>query len=347
MANLFNAGHLGIMANVGTLVGPITRTQYLNNSAAKPPQLFSHNDQQVQWQTSVPDKPTRTGWGGRCADLLDATYNDQSTPKVSMSISLAGVNTWEVGGTVTEYTMGTSGPSNLNIADGGQVQALRDIISLNHSNLYERQFGKTTQNALDAYSKITNALNGAPALDTSFFPNTSLANQLKMIAKLINVRSALGHNRQIYFASVSGYDLHGDQLAPHAALFSDLSKALDAFYTCTTNMGVQNNVTTFTVSDFGRTFPVNGGNGSDHGWGSHQIMMGGAVKGQQIYGTFPTLVVNGPDDTGLGRWIPTSAVDEYSATLAKWFGVSDTDIATIFPNIGRFARRDIGFMNNA
>ncbi|HEX8521324.1 MAG TPA: DUF1501 domain-containing protein, partial [Tepidisphaeraceae bacterium] len=220
------------------------------------------------------------------------------------------------------------------------------LISLNHSNLYEGQSAKTSQSALDNYTNLNTAIT-ANAVTTTF-PNTGLGNQLKMIARCIKSRATLGQNRQIFFAAVSGYDLHGDQLAPHATLFTQLSQAMSAFNTCmTTELGIGDSVTTFTASDFGRTFPVNGGLGSDHGWGSHHLIMGGAVNGRRIYGTFPTLAVNGPDDTGLGRWIPTTSVDEYAATLARWFGVSESNINTVFPNLQRFARPDLGFMKLA
>jgi uncharacterized protein (DUF1501 family) len=167
-----------------------------------------------------------------------------------------------------------------------------------------------------------------------------------MIARLISVRNNpdINHKRQIYFASVGGYDLHGALLAPHATLLQQLSQGMNAFYNATVELGVANSVTSFTVSDFGRTFAGNGGNGSDHGWGNHQLVLGGAVQGQRIVGAFPTLVVNGPDDTGLGRWIPTTSVDEYAATMAKWFGVQQGNLSTIFPNLGRFARPDLGFL---
>jgi uncharacterized protein (DUF1501 family) len=342
LQNLFNTGRVAIVANTGTLVGPVTRAQYLAKSVPVPPQLFSHNDQQVQWQTSVPDKISRTGWGGRCADLLNSNYNPSST--VSMSISLAGTNTWEVGNAVSEYNVSTAGPTNITGPATAQVQALKDLIALNHDNLYQKQTAKVTQTALDNYTTLSTAL--ASAQSTTTFPNTSVGNQLKMISRIIKCRDTLKHNRQIFFASVSGYDTHDTQLSQQTTLYSQLSLAMNAFNTAlTTELGIPNSVTTFTASDFGRTFPVNGGLGSDHGWGSHHLVMGGAVNGAKIYGTFPTLAVNGPDDTGLGRWIPTTAVDEYSATLAKWFGLTDAQISTVFPNIRRFARPDIGFLN--
>src|SRR5258706_1706588 len=339
---LFNADKLAICANVGSLVYPVTKTQYNAKTVPLPPQLFSHNDQQVQWQTSIPDKEPRTGWGGRCADLLNA-MNTNAT--VSMSISLSGVNLWEKGNVVNEYNVGTSGPVNLNISSGatGQIQAFKDLINLQHANLHERSAASMSKLALDNYSAVTTALSHAPA--TAVFPTSSLGNQLKMVSRLIKVAVAdLKHQRQIFFVSVGGFDLHDGQLTPHSNLLGDLSQCLSAFQTEMDTQGNGANVTTFSVSDFGRTFPVNGGNGSDHGWGNHQLVMGGAVNGARVYGKFPSLLVSVPDDTGLGRWIPGTSVDEYAATLAKWFGVTATDLSSVFPNIGHFANPDLGFL---
>jgi uncharacterized protein (DUF1501 family) len=340
LQSLFAQGKLALLSNVGTLVAPITRAQYINGTAALPPQLFSHNDQAVHWQTSVPDQPPRTGWGGRMADLLIAL---NGSAQISMSISLAGTNTFQVGNTVFEYQVSPYGVTSLNGYSGSTKTALDSIISLPHQNLFEDEFAKITRRSLDNAALLASALAGINI--TTFFPtNNYLADQLKMIAKMIAARSALGMSRQIFFCSVGGYDTHGDQLTAHANLLNELNAALASFYQATVDLGVADKVTTFTASDFGRTFPVNNGDGSDHGWGSHQLVLGGAVKGRDLYGHMPALVVDGPDDTDEGRWIPTTSVDEYSATLAKWFGVSATDMATAFPNLSRFAHPDLGFM---
>jgi uncharacterized protein (DUF1501 family) len=337
LQTMFENGQLAILANVGTLVGPVTRTSYLNKTAALPPQLFSHNDQQVQWQTSIPDQPPRTGWGGRCADLVFGANNSS----VSMNISLAGTNVYEVGQIIQPYSVSTSGAVGLTSVTGTRLQAVKDLIALPHDNLFEQTFSGMTEEALANAALLSSAVASAPVTQT-IFPNTSLGSQLKMIAKLISVHSQLGHTRQIYFASVGGYDLHGAQLAPHANLLNELSGSFKAMYDTMVELGLGDSVTTFTASDFGRTLPTNG-LGSDHGWGSHALIAGGAVNGKRLYGTFPTLAINGPDDTGSGRWIPTTSVDQYSATLASWFGVSDTDLSTVFPNLNRFASRDLGF----
>ena len=340
LQSLFAQGKLALLSNVGTLVAPVTRAQYLSDTAALPPQLFSHNDQSVQWQTSVPDQPPRTGWGGRMADLL---ISMNGTAQISMSISLAGTNTFQVGNTVFEYQMSPYGVTSLNGYSGNTKTSLDSLLNLPHQNLFEAEFSKITRRSLDNAALLSTALAGVNL--TTFFPtNNYLSDQLKMIAKMIAARNTLGMSRQIFFCSVGGYDTHGDQLTAHANLLTELNTALASFYQATVDLGVADQVTTFTASDFGRTFPVNNGAGSDHGWGNHQIILGGAVKGGDLYGRVPALVVNGPDDTDEGRWIPTTSVDEYSATLAKWFGVTPTDMATVFPNLSRFASPDLGFM---
>src|SRR6266446_457557 len=342
LQSLFNQGKLGLVSNVGTLVAPITRAQYLSGGAAVPPQLFSHADQSVQWQTSVPDHPGRTGWGGRMADVL-RSLNGNS--QISLSISIAGTNTFEVGNVVLPYSVSSDGSIGLAGFDGStnsniRLQAFRDLLALPHNNLFEKAYSDTVTRAIAANDLLTAALASLPPLQT-VFPTTALAKQLNMVARLIAARTNLGMRRQIFFCSVGGYDTHGDQLTGQANLLTELSQALNAFYSATIELGVVQDVTAFTASDFGRTFPTNG-SGSDHGWGSHQLVLGGAVQGGRLFGTFPTLAVNGPDDTGQGRWIPTTSVDEFSATLATWFGVSSSDLPTVLPNIGRFAHPNLG-----
>jgi uncharacterized protein (DUF1501 family) len=346
LANLFNQGKLTMVANVGTLVGPTTRSDYVNGTAAVPDNLFSHQDQAVQWMTSVPDRgDIRTGWGGRAADLL-ASLNSNS--KVSLALSIAGTNTFEVGNVVIPYlispdgSLGLRGIGSDNPNEAIRIQGFKNLLNLSHSNLLEAAYADTMSRSITENEVLTSALNGIAALHTAF-PDTDLGRQLAMVAKLIAARSNLGMQRQIFFCAVGGYDTHGDQLAAQSGLLGELSAAMNAFYSATVELGVSQSVTTFTASDFGRTLPTNGG-GSDHGWGSHQLVMGGAVRGNRLYGTFPTLAVNGPDDTEDGRWIPTTSVDEFSATLARWFGVADGDMPTVFPNIGRFAHPNLGFL---
>ena len=353
--SLFNNGKAALIANAGTLVYPTTKAQYNARSVPLPPQLFSHSDQQVQWQHSVPDKPTSTGWGGRIADLVNA-FN--SSDQISMSISIAGKNTFQVGSKVSQYAIGTGGAPTLTgattsltptTADGIRYRAQKDLFALSQSSLFETAFAAASGDAIVS-SDLLNTVLGASSALTTVFPNTSAGNQLKMAARLIAASPTLGLKRQIFFVQLGGWDLHAGQLTntdptsgTHAGLLSQISQAVNAFYNATVELGVANQVTTFTASDFGRTFRSNG-DGSDHGWGSHHFVVGGAVRGTDIYGKMPSLAINGPDDTGLGRWIPTTSVDEYAATIATWYGVSATDLPTVLPNIGRFAKPNLGFL---
>ncbi|MDB5291282.1 MAG: hypothetical protein JWL69_2523 [Phycisphaerales bacterium] len=351
LAALFNSGQAAVLVNVGTLLAPLTKTQYFNRSVATPSQLFSHNDQQLEWQTSIEDQPSKTGWGGRSADLL---YSLNSNNNVSMNISLAGTNTFESGNIINEYNVSSSGAISMNIptntAGSAQLQALKDIIALNHTNLYESAFATEMNTALNDAATLNSAIAATSSATywTTPFPTTSLGNQLRMIARLIQAAPTLGHHRQIFFASIGGFDLHsteGGSTGAQAGLLADVSKCMNALYQASVQLGVAAGVTQFTASDFSRTFPVNTGMGTDHAWGNNHLLVGGAVQGQKIYGTFPTLQVNGPDDTGTGRWIPTTSVDQYGATLAKWFGVSPGNMSAVFPYIGRFATADLGFLS--
>jgi uncharacterized protein (DUF1501 family) len=343
---LFNNDRkLAIMANVGTLVEPTTSAQYLNGTAKLPPQLFSHNDQQVEWQTGWADAPPVSGWGGRLADLL-TSFNNANT--ISMSISLAGTNTFQVGRYVSEYQVSTNGSIGLNGFGGtnGQIryQAVQDMLNLPHQNLFEAEFAKITNRSITNNALLSSALGGV-TLNTPFPANSNLSDQLQMIAKIIAVRQALGMRRQIFFCSVGGFDTHSNELSDQGDLLTELSQCMNSFYQATKELNISDRVTLFTASDFGRTFQANG-SGADHAWGSHALVLGDSVAGGNIYGSYPTLALNGPDDIGEGRWVPTTAVDQYSATLAKWYGVSSpTDMATILPNIGRFSTADVGFMN--
>ena len=351
---LFNSGKMALLANAGTLVYPTTKSQYNARSVPLPPQLFSHSDQQVQWQHSVPDKPTTTGWGGRTADLLNA-FN--TSDQISMSISLAGKNTFQVGAKVSQYAIGTGGAVSLSGStssatslDGIRFKAQKDIFAQSQSTLFETAFASATGDAIVSADLLNTVLAASPAI-TTVFPNTSAGNQLKMAARLIGASPTLGLKRQVFFVQLGGWDTHAAQLVntdpvngTHAGLLAQISQAVNAFYNATIELGVANQVTTFTASDFGRTYRSNG-DGSDHGWGSHHFIVGGAVNGTNLYGKMPTLTVSGPDDTTQGRWIPTTSVDEYAATLATWFGVSPTDLPTVLPNIGRFAKPNLGFLS--
>ena len=354
VAGLFNSGKAAVLANVGTLLAPVTRAQYLAGSVALPPQLFSHSDQQLEWQTSLEDQPPKTGWGGRSADLL---YSLNGNNSVSMNISLSGANTFQVGNTIHEYNVSSGGAVSLNLptttVGKNQLAALQALINMNHANLYESAFATEMNTAISDANTLNAAI--APTTSASYwttaFPASSLGQQLRMIARLIQAAPVLGHQRQIFFASTGGFDLHtnegtfsGATSNAHGKLLADVDASMNALYQATSQLGNAPSVTQFTASDFCRTFPVNGNSGADHGWGNHHLVMGGSVVGQKIYGTFPTLQVGGPDDTNTGRWIPTTSVDQYSATLAKWFGVSSGTMGNVFPYLGRFATPDLGFM---
>jgi uncharacterized protein (DUF1501 family) len=349
---LFDQQKLAILANVGSLVEPLANnTEYRSSTKRKPPQLFSHSDQQSQWQTSVPDAGLGavTGWGGRMGELA-ALQALNASGQVSVCISIAGNNTFQVGDTVVPYNVSTSGATGLNNyvysgtigGDAIRSRAIDQLIALSHTNLFEKTFSATKKRAIDNAALLATALNlsdptkGGVALATTF-PNTGLGSQMKMIARLINGRNVLNLRRQIFFVSVGGYDTHTNESTAHVGLYTELSQAMSALYAETIAQGVQNSVTTFTASDFGRTYQSNGG-GSDHGWGSHHMIMGGAVNGGNLYGNrgMPTLAIGSPDDTGQGRWVPSSSVDEYAARLALWFGVSQTDLPSVLPNMSRF-----------
>ena len=343
LRDLFDGGHLALLANVGTLVVPTTKEQFKAKSVPLPGQLFSHNDQQVQWQSSIPDKMFATGWGGRLADLTHA-LNESN--RISMSISLAGQNAFQVGREVTQFAVSPNGAVQLN-GTGGAIGSIRaraqnNLLHPDDENLLSTAFAGLTTDAV-ADSALLATVLGKDAPFATVFPKSNLGAQLRMIARMIAAAPTLGLKRQIFFARIGGWDLHDGEITAHAKLLADVSQSVAAFYQTTGELGLADQVTTFTASDFGRTYTGNG-NGSDHGWGSHHLIIGGAVKGGELYGRMHELTVNGPDDTGRGRWIPTTSVDEYSATLATWFGVSATDLPTVLPNLGRFAKPDLGFM---
>jgi uncharacterized protein (DUF1501 family) len=343
LQSLFGQKKLAIVANVGPLLAPITRSQYQQKSVPLPPQLFSHSDQQTHWQTAWPEEIPKTGWGGRLADAINAVNTNS---QIAMSISLNGANLFQVGGTVFPQMISSEGTVKLwyyneawNYAGTNLTKA---FLQQTNTNVFEKTYRDTFKNSIDNERRLSDALAKAPKT-TTVFPDNKLAKQLQMIAKLISVRADLGLRRQVFFCSLDGFDTHGEQLATHNTLLRQLSQSLDAFYKTTAELGVAENVTSFTASDFGRTYKSNG-KGSDHGWGNYQFVLGGAVKGGDVYGKIPVLQINGPDDAGDGRWIPTIATDEYAATLASWLGVGVGDLPTVFPNIGRFARPNLGFM---
>jgi uncharacterized protein (DUF1501 family) len=339
---LFAQKKLALLANVGLLTAPLTRAQYL--AGQTPPLLFSHTDQAHFWHTSWPDKhDARTGWGGRLADVMNV-LNTNSL--LSLSVSTAGSNLFQAAETVTQYQISPEG--SVGLLDYSEtdpdpiIRGVREILALEHVNLFERAYRDLIKRANDNHIKLSTALASLPMITTQF-PMTKLGQQLRMVSQLIGVRNALGLKRQVFYCEIEGFDTHGAQLEVHAELLRTLSQALAAFYQSTVELNVASQVTTFTTSEFGRTWHANG-SGSDHGWGGHQLILGGAVKGGDIYGKVPVQVEEGPDDSGEGRWIPTTSVDEYAATLARWFGVSASDLPLVVPNIGRFAKPNLGFL---
>jgi uncharacterized protein (DUF1501 family) len=341
---LYDQGRVAFLANVGTLVRPTTLADY-NAGTALPLQLYSHLDQFMQWQSSLPDRPSfRTGWGGRLADLMNAmNVNNQ----ISMSLSLGGNNYFQVGNTVMPYVVNPGGSERLagygqSGAAGERYAAIKRLLARQPENILGAAFSTQTREAIDDSEYLAVALRAAPVLRT-VFPAGFVGSLLAGVARLIGVASTLGLKRQIFFVNVGGFDTHAAQAGAHPLLLRELSRSMNAFYQATVELGVQNQVTTFTASDFGRSYNPNS-DGTDHAWGNVQWVMGGAVAGGDIYGRMPSLRLGGPDDTGRGRWIPSTSVDEYNATLARWFGVSDANLPVVLPNVGRFATRNLGFM---
>ncbi len=346
MQALFSAGRVALLANVGMLTQPTTKADYA--AGRRPENLFSHSDQQAQWQSAVAGGASRTGWGGRLADAI-ASRAGQTFPVVT---STAGVTLFVTGTDSHPLAIPTSGSFGLagfgaGAASQARRAALATLLGLDRDNALVAAAADITQRA-DALSATVNPIlaGTSPALDGAFGGQSStISRELLAVAKLIEARAATGAKRQIFFVSLGGFDTHSNELATQQNLFGQLSPALKAFHDATVALGVADKVTTFTLSDFGRTFQPAAGGGSDHAWGNHHLIMGGAVQGGKLYGQYPQLVLGGPDDAEKeGRWIPTTAVDQYGATLARWFGASADDLATVFPNLARFAPGDLGFL---
>jgi uncharacterized protein (DUF1501 family) len=344
---LFNSKNAAIVANVGTLVEPTTRAQFLANQSL-PSNLFSHTDQQLEWQNASQSSSTRTGWAGRIADVLSPGYNPNAT--IPMVTSVAGDTLFCNGQdspplSVTPAHLGGAGCSEGTSECNAQQETAQALLTFDSGLTLIQADDAITTNAYNYAQLLTAATKSVSALKTVFPSSNSLATQLQQIAQLIQVRSAFGVNRQIFFAGIGNFDTHGSQLAAQNGLLAQVSAALAAFYQATQELNVASSVTTFTMSDFSRTFQPNSSSGSDHAWGSHHIVMGGAVNGGQMYGTFPTLALGGPDDSDSnGRWVPTTGACQYAATLAQWFGVSTSQLSTVFPNIGSFISSDLGFV---
>ena len=344
---LFNAGNLGVMLNVGTLVQPTTKAQYTSGATPLPPRLFSHNDQQSVWQSSSPEGAT-SGWGGRMGDLFESGNGNA----VFTCINVSGNAVYLSGKTATQYQVSTNGPVALNgvakplFGSTACSAALQDLVTASRANVFENEYTRITARSLSAGGTLGAALAAGPVINTPFpAPGTNkLADQLELVARMISTADTVGAKRQVFFVSMGGFDTHDGLATVHPGLLSSVAQALSAFYAATVELGVASQVTTFTASDFGRTLTAN--DGSDHGWGSMHFMLGGAVNGGRYYGTPPVVANGGPDDVGQGRLLPSTSVDQYAATLGAWLGISDIDLLTVLPNLGNWnaSQRNLGFV---
>ena len=341
----FDAGKLAVMLNVGPLVQPTTKAQYTNASVPLPPKLFSHNDQQSVWQSSAPEGAA-SGWGGRMGDLFVAGNGNATFTCVNVS----GNAVFLSGSSAVQYQVATTGPVAFSgiaaplFGSPACSTALQSLVTAPRAHLFENEYSRVAKRSIDAGAVLTTALAGAPALATPFPAGNALADQLKFVARMISTAAATGTKRQVFFVSLSGFDTHDGLATIHPGLLTTVATAMDSFYQATIELGVASQVTAFTASDFGRTLTAD--DGSDHGWGSMHFMLGGAVHGGRFYGTPPVVDNGGPDDVGQGRLLPSTSVDQYAATLGKWFGIGDSDLLTVLPNLANFdvGARNLGFV---
>jgi len=344
---LFNQNRMAILANVGTLLQPTTQAQYA--AGLRPLSLYSHADQQAQWQSAVSSAASGTGWGGRIADKVAPMNAASGFPVVT---SLDGAVLFTSGASAIPLSIPVTGSFALSgysgsTAASARMNAVRQLLAQASGNALVVGASDIGAQALDLSATVNPILANANSTIAPLFVNlkTSTANQLYQVAKLIEARAATGAARQIFFVQLGSFDTHGDQLNRQQNLFEELSPALKAFYDATVALGVASQVTTFTLSDFGRTLQPASGGGTDHAWGSHHFIIGGAVQGGKIYGRYPQLALGGPDDAEKeGRWLPSCSVDQYGATLARWFGVATTDLDSVFSNLASFSTTDLGFM---
>jgi uncharacterized protein (DUF1501 family) len=362
MQSLFNQGKLAVLCNNGPLVEPLTRTTYQNGTGKKPLQLFSHSDQVGLYQTAIANSVSQTGWGGR---LADKTLGLNGAATFPSNVSIAGVNLYLTGVDTRQLAVADSNTSlanvlQLNNAPSATASEISSrLASFNELRGFDNNF-KLIKAASDIRSssiETDNALSNVNPVLTTVFPNTSISRQLLQVARLIKASTdpAAGINmkRQIFFVQIGGFDTHSAQLNGQGTLLQQVSQAINAFFNATVELGLQDKVTLFTMSDFSRTLQPSGTGaaqvGSDHAWGNHQMIVGGAVQGHTLYGTYPNITPGGPDDTDSGsaprgRWIPTTSIEQYAATLASWYGLSSADLTAVFPLIGHFSTANLGFL---
>ena len=361
MQSLFNAGKLAVLCNNGPLVEPLTKTTYQNGTGKKPLQLFSHSDQVGLFQTAIANVVSQTGWGGR---LTDRTGSLNGAAAFPANVSIAGVNLFLTGVDTRQLAVADSATSLANVlilnnAPGANTSEINSrLASFNELRTLDNNFKlvKASSDIRSSSLQTDAALSSVSPTLTTVFPNTSIGRQLKQVALLMKActdpTAGINMKRQIFFTQLGGFDTHSLELPGQVTLLGQISAAINAFYSATVELGVQDKVTTFTMSDFGRTLQPSGAGtavGSDHGWGNHQVIVGGSVLGHTLYGTYPTLALGGPNDTDggtspRGRWIPTTSVEQYAATLATWYGLSPVDLSAVFPLIGRFPSANLGFM---
>lgn len=349
---LFESGNLAFLSNVGTLIEPSSKTDILNGIVKTPLGLFSHADQQQQWQTGRPHERTNTGWGGRIADLVQSMNSNQN---ISMNISLQGSNIFQRGNQIIPYAISKNGSIGINGYGGSgqfnqlKTAALNTMLERDYQDVFKNAYKNTIKTSNDANLEFQAAVDGISDFITPLPEYNDLAAQLNMVAKTIASRDTLGFSRQIFFVQIGGWDHHDELLVNHSNKLTEVNDALKYFNDVMTELNVSDCVTTFSVSDFARTLTSNG-NGTDHAWGGNAFMMGGAVNGKEIYGDYPTLALNSDLNINDSVIIPTTAADSYMAELALWFGVPASELTTIFPNISNFydtasGTQPIGFMN--
>jgi uncharacterized protein (DUF1501 family) len=339
LKSLWDARRLAVQLNVGPLIQPTTITQYRSTNRVAnplPPKLFSHNDQQSVWQSNSTEGST-VGWGGRLGDIA---LSSNGTNSLLTCISAAGNAVFVAGQNALQYQISPGGAIRINALNGPLRDALTSIITRNSTHAFENELAVVTRRSIAMEGVVNNALVN---VNTSFGTGNPLANQLKIVARLIGARSALSTRRQVFFVSLGGFDTHNLLMQDHPNLMQRVNDAMSAFYAATVELGVQDKVTTFTASDFGRTLSSNA-DGSDHGWGSHHFVMGGAVQGGRFYGTAPHVSIQTDDQVGQGRLLPSTSVDEFAATMARWFGCSTTELPGILPNVANFPNTSLGFV---